>query len=105
MAASKGVDVAEVIALYQAGRSLNQIAEKHGVNPHTVYYHLRRQGVPAASLCGVHGLWRMPTTSGLEQLRAQGLAWAEVPSRSEWSRRWGEAHGSTGKKASKAVRR
>ena len=77
MAASKGVDVAQVIALYEAGRSLNQIAEKFGVRHTTIYYHLRRQGVTLRPT-GVHGLRRMPTTQRIEQLRAQGLTWAQV---------------------------
>ena len=55
MAASKGVDVAEVIALYEAGRSLHQIAEKYGVRHTAIHYHLRRQGVPIRPT-GVHGL-------------------------------------------------
>ena len=77
MAASKGVDVAEVIALYQAGRSLNQIAEKFGVRHTTIHYHLRRQGVTLRPT-GVKDLRRMPTTQRIEQLRAQGLTWAQV---------------------------
>ena len=52
---AKGVDVAEVIALYEAGRSLNQIAEKYGVRHTTIHYHLRREGVPMRPT-GVHVL-------------------------------------------------
>ena len=78
MAASKGVDVAEVIALYEAGRSLNQIAEKFGVRHTTVYYyHLRRAGVTLRPT-GVKDLRRMPTTQRIEQLRAEGLTSAQV---------------------------
>ena len=77
MGASKGVDLAEVIALYKAGRTLKQVAAQLGVNPTTVYYHLRRQDVTLRPT-GVRGLRRMPTTQRIEQLRAQGLTWAQV---------------------------
>ena len=47
------------------------------MRPTTIYYHLRREGVPLRPT-GVHGLRRMPTTQRIEQLRAQGLTWAQV---------------------------
>ena len=43
----------------------------------TIYYHLRRQGVTLRPT-GVKDLRRMPTTQRIEQLRAEGLTWAQV---------------------------
>ena len=47
------------------------------MKPTTIYYHLRRQGMTLRPT-GVRGLRRMPTTQRIEQLRAEGITWAQV---------------------------
>ena len=78
MAASKGVDVAEVIALYEAGRSLHRIAEMFGVNHTTINYHLRREGVALRP----NGTHELPiSTKEILQLREQGWTYKQIGER------------------------